>query len=161
MGVGTRGTIGAILPPVVDKNSRGQRIRRPLSTPPPHVSAVSLLLPALLLLPFDSDVAVLSASLKGGDVAGMLLLLGVVTWQGWMGLGGFVTVVGGGDMARLGGLVGVIRGRERASLDSFIGVLRAGDMALLGDGGVDELTHGLAQIWAVTGVLNGSGGDCA
>ena len=53
-------------------------------------------------------------------------------------------------MAGLGGLVGVIRGRERALLDGFIGVLRVGDVALLGallgDGGVDKLTCGLAQI---------------
>ena len=66
-------------------------------------------------------------------------------------------------MAQLGGLVSVIRGREKALLDSFIEVLRTGDVtllgALLGDGEVDELTHGLAQIWAVTGVLNGSGGN--
>ena len=78
-----RGTVGAILPPIVDKNSRGRHVCRPLSTPPLHVSAASLLLPALLLLPFDGDMAVLSASLKGGDVAGLLPLLGAVTWRGW------------------------------------------------------------------------------
>ena len=84
-------------------------------------------------------------------------------WQSWAGLGSFVTIVGGCDMVQLGGLVSVVRGRERASLDGFIGVLRVGDVGLLGvllgDGGVDKLTCGLAQIWAVTGVLDGSGGD--
>ena len=96
-------------------------------------------------------------------MTGLLLLLGAVTWQGWAGLGSFVTVVGGCDMMQLGGLVSVVRGRERVLLDGFIGVLRAGDVALLEvlleDGGVNELTCGLAQIWAVTGVLDGSGGD--
>ena len=158
-----RGTIGVIFLPVIDKNSRGQCVHHPLSTSSPCIFAASLLLPALLLLPFDSDIVVLSASLKNGDVAGLLLLLGVVTWQSWVGLGGFVAIVGGHDMAQLGGLVSVIRGREKALLDSFIEVLRTGDVmllgALLGDGEVDELTHGLAQIWAVTGVLNSSGGN--
>jgi hypothetical protein len=42
-GVGTRGTIGAILSPVVDKNSRGRRVRRPLSPPPLFVSLLSVL----------------------------------------------------------------------------------------------------------------------
>ena len=90
-----RGTVGAILPPIVDKNSRGQHVCHPLSTPPPHISATSLLLPALLLLPFDGDMAVLSASLKGSDVTGLLPLLRAVTWRGWVGLGSFIAVVGG------------------------------------------------------------------
>ena len=52
-------------------------------------------------------------------MTGLLLLLGAVTWQGWAGLGSFVTVVGGCDMMQLGGLVSVVRGRERALLDGF------------------------------------------
>ena len=80
------------LPPVLHSSTL---THCPLSTPPPHVSAASLLLPALLLLPFDGDMAVLSVLLKGSDVAGLLPLLGVVTWQGWAGLSSFVAVVGG------------------------------------------------------------------
>ena len=77
MEVEMRGTVGAIFPPVVDKTSRGQC---PFSTFPSCIFAAFLLFLALLLLLFDSDIAVLSVSLKGGDVAGLLLLLEAVTW---------------------------------------------------------------------------------
>ena len=65
----------------------------------------------------------------------------------------------GGDMAAALALGGVIGGRETVLLDGFVVVVGAGDVALLGDCGIDELTHGLAQKWAVTGVPDSGGGN--
>jgi len=115
MGVGRRGTIGAILSPVVDKNSMGRRVHRPFSpsSSSRRVPAVCPLFPTLLLLPFNGDVAwvVVDVAAFGAPAATvtwrLCMLMWAVMWQlcasmwavTWRGMGVAGGVLLGGDVA--------------------------------------------------------------
>ena len=74
-------------------------------------------------------------------------------------LGGFVDVVGGGDLAPTGGFIGSVGGGDVAPLGGLVAVVGAGDVASL-DGFVGSVEGwwlcqqagpSLAQMWAFAG----------
>ena len=65
-GVGRRGTVGAILSPVVDKNSTGRRVRRPFPPPPPLIASLPPVLSSLPSCCYPSMVTWLGGGRCGG-----------------------------------------------------------------------------------------------